>query len=104
MKCKRIRKMLPLFIGSDLSSRKMSLIRSHLERCRSCRMEYERYVKSKEVLTGWMQEKEAEWNECEWRDSISRSVPPSHRDRTALAPWPFKKIWAYAFMVLAAFV
>lgn len=104
MKCKRVKKKLPLFIGSDLSSRWMLKVGDHLKRCSRCRSEYERYVKSQKVLTGWLQEFDTEWNDSEWRDSISRSARPSLRDRRAIAPWPFKNIWAYAFMALAAFI
>lgn len=104
MKCKKVKNMLPLFIGSDLSSRKMSLIRTHVERCSSCRMEYESYVKSRGVLNGWLQEKDMDWNETEWQNSVRRAVLPSARGRVSFAPWPFRNIWAYALMAAVAFV
>lgn len=104
MKCKRVKKKLPLFIGSDLSPRWMLKLGGHLERCSCCRREYERYVKSKEVLTGWMQENGAEWNESEWINIVKQAARPDIRDRALFTPWPFKNIWAYVFMALAALV
>lgn len=104
MRCKKAKNMLPLFIGSDLSSRKMSLIRSHLEKCSRCRTEYESYVKSKEVLTGWMEENRTVWDEPEWRNSVNRAVSASLRDQKAFAPWPFRNAWAYALMAATAFI
>ena len=104
MKCKKVRKMLPLFIGSELSSGKMSVVREHMKKCSSCRKEYERYVKSREVLTGWLQEVEMDWNESEWHDYVKHAVRPPRRAPTVFAPWPYKNIWAYAFMVVTAFV
>ena len=96
--------MLPLFIGSDLSSKNMSLIREHMEGCKRCRLELDSYIKSRELMLDWINRAEAEWNESQWIKSVEKVVRPAHWDRTTLAPWPFKKIWAYAFMVLAAFV
>lgn len=102
MKCKKVKNMLPLFIGSDLSSRKMALIKAHMEGCGVCLRDYERYAKSREVLTGWMKENEVDWNESDWINSVGRVVRLSTRNRESFAPWPFRNIWAYALMMAVA--
>jgi len=104
MNCKKVKKKLPLFIGSDLSPEWMLKLSDHLESCSRCRREYEKYVKSREVLTEWLQEVGPVWNEFEWINTVKKAVRPEIRNRAVFAPWPFKKIWAYAFMALAAFV
>jgi hypothetical protein len=98
MKCKRIRKYLPLYIGADLSPKKEEAVRVHLDTCSECQKEYEVYVRSVKTAREWLSESAVAWGEGEWRRTV-RSVPAEKsKSLPGFAPWPFKKGWAFAVM------
>jgi predicted anti-sigma-YlaC factor YlaD len=103
MKCKKVRRLLPLVAGGDLRSSRISAVKAHLERCPECQREYDAYILSLETTKEWLEKDRKDWEESEWQRAVQRAVTESKPEFSPLAPWPFRKAWAYAVMgVLAA--
>ena len=102
MKCSRVLRLLPLMAGGDLPPRKAARIGTHLDVCLACRDQAHMYRYSLDKAREWLGSQETVWNESEWTMSIRRAVRYRRRDRTPLAPWPFKIGWALAGMTTAA--
>jgi anti-sigma factor RsiW len=99
MKCKRIRKYLPLYIGADLSPKKAEEVKLHLDTCGECQKEYEVYVRSVKTAKEWLNESKVAWGEGEWRRTVQNTIAEKSKSFPGFAPWPFKKGWALAVMV-----
>lgn len=103
MKCKKIRSRLPLMVGSDLSASKVEAVRSHLIKCPACQQEYDAYALSLEKTKEWLEKDRQDWEEREWQQMVQVAVQQKRPAISPLAPWPFRKAWAYALMgVLSA--
>ncbi len=104
MNCKRTQRLLPLLVGSELPQSRISAVKAHLERCRKCRIEYDAYLLSLEKTKEWLEEVRQDWNEREWQEALRRATGKKEPKALSLAPWPFKKAWAYAMMAVFAFL
>lgn len=104
MNCKRIRKYLPLYIGTDLSSKKEEAVKLHLDTCGECQKEYEVYLRSIEIAREWLSESAVTWEEREWRQIVQKVRAKQSTSLSGFAPWPFKKGWAYAAMAAVMIV
>ncbi len=104
MNCKRVQKLLPLFVGEDLSPRKMSEVRIHLDKCSACLKEYETYEMSLIQTKRLLVRERKDWEDKEWELAIQRAVIDKPTRVSSLMPWPYKKSWAYALMALLVVV
>ncbi len=102
MNCKKVRRWLPLFIGSEISERKISAVKAHLERCPKCRQEYDSCVLSLGKVKEWLKEEKRDLENREWEEIIKKAVEKGTPRVSPLIPWPFKKAWAYALMAFLA--
>ncbi len=98
MKCKKIRKYLPLYIGADLSPKKEEAVRAHLDTCSECQKEYEVYVRSVKTAREWLGKSGVTWGEGEWRRTVQNVTAEKSKSLPGFVPWPFKKGWAFAVM------
>ncbi len=98
MKCKKIRRWLPLMVGGDLSASKAEAVRSHLIKCPECQQEHDAYVLSIEKTKEWLEKDRQDWEEREWQQAVQEAVHQKRPSVSAFAPWPFKKAWAYSLM------
>lgn len=98
MKCKRIRKYLPLYIGADLPPKKEEGVRLHLDTCDECQKEYGVYIQSVMAAKQWLSEGPVAWEEGEWRRTVRNIASEKLKSLPGFAPWPFKKGWAFAVM------
>lgn len=98
MKCHKIRQMLPLLAGSELPESRIPQVKSHLEKCASCREEYEKYALLVDQTRKWLAEDKVEWDEREWQQTVRSVVNQASSRKTFLVPWPFSRAWAYALM------
>ena len=98
MKCKKMRRLLPLLAGSELPESQIPPVRAHMEGCSRCQAEFEKYT----VLVGqtreWLTESKIDWEEQEWQQSLRSAVNQVPQRKTALIPWPFPKTWAYVLV------
>jgi len=87
MKCRRIRRSIPLLAGNDISERKARRRRDHMERCEICRNEFRRYTaalnKVKELAD---RETPPEWTETEWRALMARMISARVEKRPLVSP------------------
>ena len=68
MDCKKIEKLLPLYIGGELNKRKTERIREHLSKCKSCEESYKLYLKTmKKIKEIAEKDKMLDFNEIEWK-------------------------------------
>lgn len=106
MNCKKVKRQLPLFLGSELSDKRSSAIKSHLKECPQCHREYESYVFTMQKMKEWFDKESQEWKENEWQQVVREAVVRKKglSGSTVFAPWPFKRRWAYALMLGAAFI
>lgn len=104
MKCKKIRRLLPLASGSDLPPSMTLAVDDHLKKCPLCRKEFEMFVLSLQKTKEWLQSESREWREHEWRSAVRNALQEDTGGLSPLAPWPFKKIWAYSLMSLCAVI
>ena len=103
MKCKKVRRLLPLMVGGDLRSSQISAVKAHLERCPGCQREYDAYILSLEKTKEWLEKDRKDWEESEWQRAVQNAVTQRKPEVSPFAPWPFQKAWAYVMMgVLAA--
>lgn len=102
MNCKKIQRLLPVMVGSEIPGSKISAVKAHLEKCPECRHEYESYILSLEKTKEWLKKDRKDWEDREWQQIIQKAVRDKEPEVSALAPWPFKKAWAYALMAVFA--
>jgi len=100
--CKKVRRWLPLMVGKDLSPSKISSITAHLEKCPECQQEYDSYSLALEKTKEWIEEDKLDWVEREWQQAVQEAVKDKESVISPLAPWPFKKAWAFALMGVLA--
>lgn len=102
MNCKKVRRWLPLMVGSDISPSKISSIKAHLEKCPECRKEYDSYSLALEKTKEWLEKDKPDWEEREWQHVIREAVKEKKSIISPLAPWPLKKAWAFTLMGVLA--
>lgn len=102
MNCKKVQRRLPLMVGKDLSPSKISSIKAHLEKCPECQQEYDSYSLALEKTKEWLEEDRPDWVEREWQQALQKAVKEKKSVISPLAPWPFKKAWAFALMGVLA--
>jgi hypothetical protein len=87
MKCRRIRRSIPLLAGNDISERKARRLRDHMERCEICRNEFRRYTaalnKVKELAD---RETPPKWTDTEWRALMARTISARVEKRPLVSP------------------
>jgi hypothetical protein len=98
MKCRRIRRLLPLLAGSELPEKDIPAVQSHIESCQRCQAEYQKYVELVRETRKWLKKERIEWEEREWHKTIQAAVREGSSRKKNLELWPFGKGWAYAFM------
>jgi len=101
MRCAKVRRRLPLAVGNDLAPVGMKRVLAHIDRCSHCREEFESLKVSLESSKQWLAQEKVVWEEGEWKRMIGRSVRQYPAPVPSLAPWPFKKGWAYGLMAAA---
>lgn len=102
MNCKKVRRWLPLMVGKDLSPSKISSIKAHLEKCPECQREFDSYSLALEKTKEWLERDRKEWLESEWQRTVQKAVKEKKSVISPLAPWPFKRAWAFALMGVLA--
>jgi anti-sigma factor RsiW len=100
--CKKVQRWLPLMVGKDLSPSKISSIKAHLEKCPECQQEFDSYSLALEKTKEWLEKDRKEWLESEWQRTVQKAVKEKRSVISPLAPWPFKKAWAFALMGVLA--
>jgi hypothetical protein len=104
MKCKKVKRLLSLYAGNDLSLRMASAVKSHLSGCPECRREYKVYIQSLQEIKGWLKPERIDWDEAEWQQLVKRATAGKITQKKTLAPWPFKSAWALGFMMVISIV
>lgn len=100
MNCTKVRRLLPLLIGLDLPSSKEQKVLSHLQDCQRCALEFSMLKQSLKKTTDWLAIDSVKWKESDWAGIIQKALP--QEEKKILAPWPFKKGWAWALMATTA--
>lgn len=104
MKCKKVKKWLPLLAGLDLSQKEIFDIKIHLERCSRCQQEYESYLLSVGKIKEWLAKSKMDWKDSEWQTAIRKTIEERPARVSPLVPWPFKRSWAFALMAVSVIV
>ncbi|MBL7082628.1 MAG: zf-HC2 domain-containing protein [Candidatus Aminicenantes bacterium] len=104
MKCKKVQRYLPLVVGSDISKSKISEVKAHVEKCPECRHEYDSYVLSLGKTKEWLAKEREDWEDREWQQVVKIAIGDKEPELSPLAPWPFRKVWAYVMMAVFAVV
>ena len=102
MNCKKVQRWLPLMAGSDLSASKAQAVQAHLAECPECQREYDAFILSLEKMKEWLETERKDWDETEWQQAVQKAAGEKTPALSPLAPWPFKKGWAYAMMGVLA--
>lgn len=100
MKCKKVQSLLPLMVGDEIPLAKGSAIKAHLKKCSRCRQEYQSCMLAIEKTKEWLAEDRKDWEENQWQRAVQMAVSEVKPEVSPLAPWPFKKGWAYALMAV----
>ncbi|NIM58143.1 MAG: hypothetical protein GTO16_04265 [Candidatus Aminicenantes bacterium] len=98
MNCKKVRRLLPLMVGSEIPQSKILSLKAHLEECPKCRQEYDSYNLSLEQTKEWLAKDRIDWEEYEWQQALQSAIKDKKPEVTALVSWPFKKAWAYSII------
>lgn len=104
MKCKKVKRLLSLYAGNDLSLSMASAVKSHLSSCPECQREYKVYIQSMQEIKGWLKSERIDWDEAEWQQSVKRAAAGKITKKKTLAPWRFKPAWALGFMMVISIV
>ncbi len=102
MKCKKIQNLLPLYIENDLSEKKVSQIKSHLNECPLCHEEYKKYKNSLVEIKKWIQSETLELEEKEWRNILNRALRNKNLKNKIFVSLSLKPVWAVALMLVLA--
>lgn len=102
MKCRKVKRLLPLHVGGDLKSAANRSLSGHIKRCSECRAEYEAFRASYESVRAWMEVDALEWEDADWRRAVRLALGSQKGRRPALALWPFRRVWAYTLMAAVA--
>lgn len=110
MNCQKLKRWLPLAVGRDLPSSRMKAVENHLIKCPRCRLDYEALKRAVKRTKEWLRADMVDWSEAEWK-AVIRKALDAEKKRAArqsavpfLAPWPFRKGWAYAVMAGATLI
>jgi hypothetical protein len=98
MKCRKIKRLLPLLAGSELPESQIPIVRTHIEKCSRCQEEYTEYAFLVDQTREWLAEDKIDWGEQDWKRIVRSVVNQGYPRKTALVPWSFSKTWAYALM------
>jgi hypothetical protein len=90
--------------GSEISQPKILAIKAHLQLCPECRGEYDSLIVSLEKTKEWLAKERIGWKEIEWQEVVQKATEEREFRVSSLAPWPFKKAWAYAIMAVFVFL
>jgi anti-sigma factor RsiW len=101
MICSRVRKLIPLYAGADLSARKIRRLEKHLESCADCGREIEELRAALDGIRAVAGRETLDWPEAEWKGLMERvkSEKPRPRPVSPLSAIP-RKAWAYGFAIL----
>jgi len=102
MKCRKVTGLIPLFVGSDLPAKTRKKVQRHLQDCRSCQQEYTEYQSILQQTREWLAQERENWEKPEWKKTVQTAIEKAEEKRSWLAPWPFKKGWAFVLMTASA--
>jgi anti-sigma factor RsiW len=102
MKCRKVRRLLPLHVGGDLKSAANRSLSGHIKRCSQCRAEYEAFRASYESVKAWMAVDALEWEDTDWKRTLRLALGSQKGSPPSLALWPFRRVWAYTLMAALA--
>lgn len=84
MTCRRVRKLMPLFVGDDLRPGSAAAVRAHIDACPGCLEELEGFRAAlAEIKASAKVEGVSEWSEGEWAAAMSRVAAEASRGRQA---------------------
>lgn len=73
MRCRLVKKNLPLLVGGELSDGASRRLRGHLRSCGECRQELLEYKSALDAVRGLAREEETrDWNAAEWASLMNR--------------------------------
>ncbi len=102
MKCRKVTSLIPLLAGSDLPAKTREKVQPHLQDCRSCQQEYTEYQSILQQTREWLAQERKEWGEAEWKTTVHTAIGKAEEKSSGLAPWPFKKEWAFVLITVSA--
>ena len=100
MNCKKVQRLLPLMLGSEMPQSKIQALKVHLGKCPRCQHEYNSYIQSFEKMKEWLSEGKRDWDETEWQQAVQNAIREKPHEVSPFVPWPFRKAWAYALMAV----
>ncbi len=100
MRCKKVQSLLPLLAGDEIPLAKVTAVKAHLEKCSCCQQEYQSCMRAIEKTKEWLAEDRKDWEESQWQRAVQKAVSKVKPEVSPLAPWPFKKGWAYALVAV----
>jgi predicted anti-sigma-YlaC factor YlaD len=100
MNCKKVQRLLPLMVGSEIPQSRIQALRAHLKKCPKCQHEYNSYIQSFEKMKEWLTKDKLNWEESEWQQTVRNATREKSPEVSSLVPWPFRKTWAYALMAV----
>jgi len=73
MTCRRVRKLMPLFVGDDLRPGLAAAVRGHIDACPGCRAEFEAFrADMAGIKTAAKAEGAGGWTDGEWNSLVAR--------------------------------
>lgn len=102
MNCRKVKRLVPFIVGSDLPRSKISSVQSHLNKCSRCQQEYEIYTLSLEKTKEWLTKGRQGLDEREWKSIIQKALKKESHEISPRWQWPIKKHWVYTFVVMTA--
>lgn len=100
MNCRKVQALIPLAVGNEIPTARVSVVKAHLEKCPRCQQEYQSFrlaiMKTKE----WLTEDRKDWEEGQWQQAVQQAIREVKSEVFPLAPRPFKKVWAYVMMAV----
>ena len=96
MTCKKVKKLLPLLAGNDLTEKKTRTVKAHLETCAACRKEAQEIALALHAAKDLARtEALRDWTDAEWRRLLSRVTGVKVEKRKT--PWGLVQKPGFAF-------
>lgn len=104
MRCKKVHRLLPLLVSSDLQTKESEKIKTHLKSCPRCKSEYESYLLTFKKTKEWLDKDRINWREKEWKSVVEKAVQREKSVPAFRLRWQQKKALAYTVIAGAAVI
>ncbi|MBN1274562.1 MAG: zf-HC2 domain-containing protein [Candidatus Aminicenantes bacterium] len=104
MKCRKVCSWLPLLIEGDMDRKKKAVLEKHLNKCPSCREEYNMMRSVLKTVVEGLREGRPEWTDTDWQLAVRKTASSGSQEKSRFIFNPFRRARALAVTAALAAV